>query len=906
MRMYRYTNILFALSVALVASCAKVDKNDVYARTAAEFSGVIETSLEVDLGLSAKWAAYNVGADAPQNYGSYYAWGESRPKDIYTVDNYRFYNAETSTYNLVAGQRFEPSDDAATLELGYGWYTPTVSDVQELIDNCDNKAAEYRGVFGWVATSRVPGFEGKSIFFPAAGYAAEDRKNNTAYQSLFWVNEIVDVPVSDSYFHAANVFFSGSSMLLNTPPKGVGGLAWCGYPVRGVRKFFLDIDASGEIGLEREILSYTFNIYGNTRWSVSINGEGASVNPSSGEGQAEVTISLPENNTYDFQYFDVAVSSGEAEAKTFKLTHFGFVPDFKFEGEASAELEWDGTASSFSLRADDEVSWTAEMLLNGAVAEGASVTPSFGSGSSSFEVTLPENYDIFENAVYELVLTTDNYKIPDALREIKAQIIQKNCAFGPFGTLWSTSFLKSLQAAVEAEGAAESYLIENINVIPNVPGTITADGKYVGKAHRMYFNAAQDGDALLSVYALVARASTEGNPKRISVSVNDAYIDRTTLLNASLADNLSGTFEVFIPNVKKGDKIGLHVDDSGNHRIYSVKWDRFSGVMLDHVGAVVVSGDTQTYKFNVRSNGPWTASVTGDGVSLSPASGNGSQEVTVNMPQNETDESLQYVINVKSLDSEAVSTSATFTIEQKTQKHMDISKSGVVTVGADVTSLQFNVSANVAWTATVTGEGAMVSPASGSSDAALMVSFPANASEEESLDYLVTLTTDSPAVEEKVKSFTIRQSPKENGTKFGTQWKSAYITSWSQSGFAANVDFTTSGLTCKTSGSLTTGTKGYMRGNYTVSFTVGESGTGVLTFRARLAGSGSGKTMTVKQKSGSVENTVYSRKETTDITDDYSIEIMVVKGDVITISASGSNNHQLYCGDTYPICWTKK
>lgn len=905
MSMRKYTEIFFALSIVLAASCSKVDKNTVSPRTAAEFKGVIETALEVDLGLSAKWAGYNVGADSPEKYGSYYAWGENKPKDKYTVENYKYYNAASQAYDLVPGQRFEPDSDAATCELGYGWYTPTVSDVKELMDNCDITAAEYHGVFGWVATSRIPGFEGKSIFFPAAGYAAEDKINNTAYQSLFWVNEVVDFAVNDSYFHASNVFFSGSSMLLNIPPKGQGGLVWCGYPVRAVRKFFLDIDAPEEIGLEREVLSYTFNVYGNTKWNVSVKGEGASVSPLTGEGPALVTVTLPENNTYDFQHFELTVSSNEAQAKSFKITHYGFVPDFKFIGGESHELDWDGTEASFSLLADEEVSWTAEVLLDGASVTGATVNPSSGSASAEFHVTLPENYNIFSAAEYELVLSTDNYKIPDALRTIKAQITQKKCDFGPFGTLWAGSFLKSLQQAVELDGTAESYLIENMLVCPATPGTISADGKYVGKAHRMYFNAAQDGDALLSVYALVAKASTPGNPKRISVTLNDAYIDRTTISNASLSDNLSGTFDVFIPEVKKGDKIGLMVDDSGNHRIYSVGWNRFSGVLLDKAGTVAVAGDARTFTFNVKSNGPWTASVTGDGVSLNPSSGSGSQEVSVNMPANEGDEPLLYVINVKSQDPEAVSTSAGFVIEQKTQKHLDISRSGIVTVGADVTSLQFNVSANVAWVASVTGEGAEISPDSGNSDASLTVTFPANTSEDEALDYVVTVTTESPAVEEKTKSFTIRQNPKDTGTKFGTEWKSSYIDSWLQSGFAANTEFTTSGLTCMTNNSLSAGTKGYIRGNYTASFTVGEAGTGILTFRARLAGSGSGKTMTVKQ-SGSVEKTVYSRKETTDITDDYTIEITVAKGDVITISASGSNNHQLYCGDSYPISWTKK
>ena len=48
----------------------------------------------IDLGLPSgiKWASCNVGADNPEDYGNYYAWGEVLPKEDYSWDTYKYAN----------------------------------------------------------------------------------------------------------------------------------------------------------------------------------------------------------------------------------------------------------------------------------------------------------------------------------------------------------------------------------------------------------------------------------------------------------------------------------------------------------------------------------------------------------------------------------------------------------------------------------------------------------------------------------------------------------------------------------------------------------------------------------------------------------------------------------------------
>ena len=113
----------------------------------------------VDLGLSVKWATCNVGATTPEDYGHYFAWGETSPKDEYTEDNCSTYGKQMSD---IAG---DAQYDAATANWGGTWRMPTDAEMQELIDKCTWTWTTQNGVNGY----KVEGPSGNSIFLPAAG-----------------------------------------------------------------------------------------------------------------------------------------------------------------------------------------------------------------------------------------------------------------------------------------------------------------------------------------------------------------------------------------------------------------------------------------------------------------------------------------------------------------------------------------------------------------------------------------------------------------------------------------------------------------------------------------------------------------------------------------------------------------
>ena len=120
----------------------------------------------IDLGLPSgtKWASCNVGATRPEEYGGYYAWGETEEKEIYNDSTYKYY--QNGDYVNIGTDISGTEYDVAHVKWGDKWCMPTSDDFTELIDNCTSELTTYNGVNGCKFTSKI---NGNSIFLPAAG-----------------------------------------------------------------------------------------------------------------------------------------------------------------------------------------------------------------------------------------------------------------------------------------------------------------------------------------------------------------------------------------------------------------------------------------------------------------------------------------------------------------------------------------------------------------------------------------------------------------------------------------------------------------------------------------------------------------------------------------------------------------
>ena len=131
----------------------------------------------VDLGLSVMWATCNVGANTPEEYGNYYAWGETSSKSSYDEDNCKTYERSMSDI------RGNSSYDAARANWGSNWRLPTDSEFEELIDNCDYQWTTQNGVKGVRFTSKR---NGNSIFFSAAGWRYGSSTLEAGENGIYW------------------------------------------------------------------------------------------------------------------------------------------------------------------------------------------------------------------------------------------------------------------------------------------------------------------------------------------------------------------------------------------------------------------------------------------------------------------------------------------------------------------------------------------------------------------------------------------------------------------------------------------------------------------------------------------------------------------------------------------------
>lgn len=192
----------------------------------------------VDLGLPSGllWAECNLGANAPEEYGNYYAWGETEPKESYNNDNYKYgtydgnselltltkYNTDSEygpTDNLTILQAM---DDAATAALAGGARTPTKEEWEELINNTTSEWTTVNGVKG----NKLTAANGNSIFLPAAGLKVNSMLVCDGSGGFYWTSSLDTEKVGDAFYGAT----SSSRLYIHIDCR------YGGHTVRAVRQ----------------------------------------------------------------------------------------------------------------------------------------------------------------------------------------------------------------------------------------------------------------------------------------------------------------------------------------------------------------------------------------------------------------------------------------------------------------------------------------------------------------------------------------------------------------------------------------------------------------------------------------------------------------------------------------------
>lgn len=213
----------------------------------------ISTEKEVDLGLSIKWAGWNVGANAPEEYGDYFAWGETAPQEdgVYSSRSCKYsssslvfkYSTDPKTVSSVGktdGRRkLMAEDDAAYVNWGEGWRTPTVGEKRELLQSTEQIPFVYKGVKGYAFISIK---NGAAIFFPATGFMLNSSLQEEGDLTNVWTSELRESDNTQAHVLCDKI--AGNTLLHNAgfgmdatgaDSFNLSQYRYYGIPVRAVR-----------------------------------------------------------------------------------------------------------------------------------------------------------------------------------------------------------------------------------------------------------------------------------------------------------------------------------------------------------------------------------------------------------------------------------------------------------------------------------------------------------------------------------------------------------------------------------------------------------------------------------------------------------------------------------------------
>ena len=220
---------MLIMVIVVAAGCKPDGNNDVSGNGSG--TGTYNGHDYVDLGLPSGtlWATCNVGADTPEGYGDYFAWGETTQKTTYDWSTYKYcnggeglntltkycsdsnfgYNGFTDTLTVL-----QLMDDAATANWGSGWCMPTVEQWRELYLYTTHTWMAQNGVNGRLFTAS----NGNSLFLPAVGYRWDDVHNSAGSIGYYWSSSLDTL----SPYNAWNFNFSSGGYYVFDYPRSEG------------------------------------------------------------------------------------------------------------------------------------------------------------------------------------------------------------------------------------------------------------------------------------------------------------------------------------------------------------------------------------------------------------------------------------------------------------------------------------------------------------------------------------------------------------------------------------------------------------------------------------------------------------------------------------------------------------
>ncbi len=308
----------------------------------------------VDLALPSGllWATCNVGATTPEEYGDYFAWGETAKKNSYTWANYKWSDGSMQSltkynnrndYGIVDNlSELLPSDDAAVVNWGGCWRMPTYAEWEELCntDNCTWTPINNNGhCEGYKVTSTR---NGNSIFLPAAGLYTESGFDRAGLNGYFWASTLFSVPDQ------------GCGLYFDDAGHPHAFSRYQGLSVRPVGKMTLHFSLMPtSVNFPAAGSSETLSITANQPWTVTTSDAWLTLSADAGTGDATLDVTAEENTSITRRTGTVAFQTG-ATTYTVTISQEGATLSVTPES-----LSYSAAGGSETVTITSNQSWTA-------------------------------------------------------------------------------------------------------------------------------------------------------------------------------------------------------------------------------------------------------------------------------------------------------------------------------------------------------------------------------------------------------------------------------------------------------------------------------------------------------------------------------------------------------------------
>ncbi len=327
-----------------------------------ELESAPDQHVAIDLGLPSGtlWANMNVGATTPEDYGYYFAWGEIEPnKNYYGTQGYKYINNNKLTKYCTSSKDGEvdnktildAEDDAAVVNWGGKWRTPTSYECEELINNCKWEWTALNDINGYL----VSGNNGNSIFLPAAGY-------KSGYNS-YWVSKYGCFLSSRKQTY---LWFEKNKEEIKSKLLGYDG-----YSLRPVQNKENQEGDYLNISEQLPVFGFyggsdKFTIDSNVSWKIHSNQTWCSVDKDQGQGKATITVNVTGGVQSDSTAILTITQVGGTLEKTIEVKYRYFeISAYSFElSYFSLEQELLPDKRNFNFWILSNVEWNVNSTVN--------------------------------------------------------------------------------------------------------------------------------------------------------------------------------------------------------------------------------------------------------------------------------------------------------------------------------------------------------------------------------------------------------------------------------------------------------------------------------------------------------------------------------------------------------------